>query len=61
MPELTGDLQVIHVVRIPERDEYGRRWPSYLAVMESRGRSVEMLRGKFSKQLFVGTDHIKEQ
>ena len=47
--EFTGGLQLITVYREPAKQEYGMSWDSYLAVVGMRGRSVELLQGKFLK------------
>jgi hypothetical protein len=49
--DLTLDVDLIHVVLYPEKEEHGMRWESYLGVSNYRGRNVTQLRGYFSEAL----------
>lgn len=44
-------VELIEVIAIPARFEYGLNLPAYLSVRQHLGGSVEKLRGTFSKRL----------
>ena len=50
-------VQLLHVVAIPAKQEYGMDWDSYLAVAEMRNRNVTQLEGKFVR-LTIGESYV---
>ena len=53
-------IEVINIYWKPESHDLGITTGGCLVVDGSGGRSVTHLSGRFSKKLFIGSDHVKE-
>lgn len=50
-------IEVIKVVYVPPREEYGLSWEGYYGVVEFRLRNVQSLRGSFAEIVVKKQEH----